>query len=133
MSVDITPKAKKATVVFTTPSVDGAAGAILTGEWDNWEVWAMKKGKDGAFSVKLNLDLGRAYQFGYSIDGRWNSDATLPQVVSPFGTSNSVLDLTNVVAPEEAAPKKEAAATATKTAAPKAAAATKKTTAKAAK
>jgi len=103
MSVDISAKAKKATVVFTTPSVEGASQAILTGEWDNWEVWAMKKGKDGAFSVKLSVDLGKSYQFGYSIDGRWYNDDTLPFVTSPFGTSNSILDLTNVAAEKEEA------------------------------
>ena len=118
MSVEISPKAKKANVVFTTPSKEEASQAILTGEWDNWEVWAMKKNKDGAFSVKLSIDLGKSYQFGYSIDGRWYPDNTLPFVTSPFGTSNSVLDLTNIAAEKEeeevkpaakkAAPAKEA-------------------------
>jgi hypothetical protein len=98
MSVEITPKAKKATVTFTTPLKEEASQAILTGEWDNWEVWAMKKNKDGAFSVKLSVDLGKSYQFGYSIDGRWYNDDTLPFITSPFGTSNSILDLTNIVA-----------------------------------
>jgi hypothetical protein len=66
----------------------------------------MKKNKDDSFSVKINIDLGKSYQFGYSIDGRWNTDADLPVVASPFGTSNSVLDLTKV-APVEEAPKAE--------------------------
>jgi len=111
MSVEITPKAKKASVAFTAPSIDGASQAILTGEWDNWEVWAMKKNKNGSFSVKLEIDYGRAYQFGYSIEGRWHNDPDSPVVSSPFGTSNSILDLTNVSAPKEAAePKAKAAA-----------------------
>ena len=117
MSVEITPKAKKATVLFTTPSIEGASQAILTGAWDNWEVWAMKKGKDGSFSVKLDLGFGKSYEFGYSIDGRWHNDADLPLKPSPFGTSNSILDLTKVTAPEEVA-------------APAAPKATKKTAAK---
>jgi len=129
MSVKITPKAKVATVVFTTPLKEGVSQAILTGEWDNWEVLVMKKNKDGAFSIKLDIDLGKSYQFGYSIDGRWYPDETLSLVESPFGTSNSVLDLTNV-APAEAKPAAKPATTkvaATKTAAKPAA---KKTAAK---
>jgi hypothetical protein len=140
MSVEITAKAKKATVVFTTPLKDGASQAILTGEWDNWEVWAMKQNKDTSFSVKLNIDTGKSYQFGYSIDGRWYPDTDLPLIDSPFGTSNSVLDLTKVVAEKEpvadkpAASKpvaaKSAAAKPTTAKAPAGKSAAKKTTAK---
>ena len=105
MAVEIAAKGKKATVTFTTPLKGGASQAILTGEWDNWEVWVMKKNKDGSFSIKVNVDLGKSYQFGYSIDGRWNPDTDLPLVASPFGTSNSVLDLTKIAPTQEEAPK----------------------------
>ena len=91
MAVKIEPKVKKATVTFTTPARKDASQAILTGEWDNWEACVMKKSRDGSFSVKVNLDLGKAYQFGYSIDGSWTPDADLPSVISPFGTHNSIL------------------------------------------
>ncbi|MCL1946279.1 MAG: hypothetical protein FWF51_03880 [Chitinivibrionia bacterium] len=130
MSVEITPKAKKATVAFTTQIRNDASQAILTGEWDNWEVWAMKKNKDGSFSVKLNIDSGRSYQFGYSIDGRWEPDTDLPQHASPFGTSNSILDLTNVESVEEASEKATAKPAAAKHTAPATKPAAKKTTAK---
>jgi len=131
MSVEITPKAKKATVTFTAPLKEEASQAILTGEWDNWEVWAMKKNKDGAFSVKLSIDLGKSYQFGYSIDGRWYNDDALPFVTSPFGTSNSVLDLTKILPEktEEAKPVAKKAAPA-KVVAEKAKPAAKKPAAK---
>jgi hypothetical protein len=127
MSVEITPKAKKATVAFTTQIRNDASQAILTGEWDNWEVWAMKKNKNGSFSVKLNIDLGRSYQLGYSIDGRWETDADMPTIASPFGTSNSVLDLTKVASVEEEKAPAKPAASAKSTAAKTPA---KKTTAK---
>jgi 1,4-alpha-glucan branching enzyme len=126
MAVEIAPKAKKATVTFTTPSRQDASQAILTGEWDNWEVWVMKKNKDGTFSVKVNIDLGKSYQFGYSIDGRWNIDDDRPVVASPFGTSNSVLDLTKV-APVEEEPKTEAKPAAKSSSAAKKPTAVKKT------
>lgn len=98
MAVDIAPKVKKAAVTFTTQSRKDASRAILTGEWDGWTSLEMKKNIDGTFSVKINIDLGKSYQFGYSIDGSWTPDADLTSVASPFGTNNSILDLTKVVA-----------------------------------
>ena len=109
MAIEITPKAKKATVVFTTQARKDASQAVLTGDWNNWEAVAMKKKRDGSFSVKINIDLGKSYQFGYSIDGVWTTDSDLPLAASPFGTNNSVLDLTNVAvaaATKKRAPKK---------------------------
>ena len=105
MSVEITPKVKKATVTFTTPAREGASEAVLTGDWNNWEAVTMKKNNGGIFSVKVNIDLGKTYQFGYSIDGAWTTDPSLPFAVSPFGTDNSILDLTNVTAKNAVAKK----------------------------
>ena len=105
MAVEITPKVKKATVTFTTPAKEGASQAVLTGDWNNWEAIAMKKNNDGTFSVKENIDMGKTYQFGYSIDGAWTTDPGLPFAVSPFGTDNSILDLTNVTAKKAVAKK----------------------------
>jgi len=92
MTVEITPKIKKATVTFTT-QVEEASQVILAGEWDNWITREMKKNPNGTFSVKVNIDLGRSYQFGYLIDGKWTPDADLPLVASPFGSDNSILDI----------------------------------------
>jgi len=94
MSIKIAPKIRKATVTFTTQSRECASHAILTGEWDGWTACAMKKNRNGTFSVKVNIYMGKCYQFGYSIDGNWTPDTDLPMVASPFGTSNSILDLT---------------------------------------
>ena len=106
MAVEIAAKVKKATVTFTTQAREDASQATLTGEWDNWEVWTMKRNSDGTFSVKVNIDLGKSYQFGYSIDGVWTPDDGLPTVTSPFGTNNSILDLTETTAEaKKAAPK----------------------------
>ena len=107
MAVIIAPKVKKATVTFTTQAIDGASQAILKGDWDNWEGQEMKKNSDGNFSVKVNLDLGRSYQFGYSIDDVWIIDPDLPLAASPFGTDNSILDLTNEVDTKKSAPKRK--------------------------
>ena len=106
MAVEIAPKVKKATVLFTTQTRDGASQAILKGDWNNWEGQKMKKNSDGNFSIKVNLDLGKSYQFGYSIDDAWTTDPDLPLAASPFGTDNSILDLTNVVVEKAVSAKK---------------------------
>lgn len=94
MAVKIEPKVKKATVTFTTEPREDASKAILTGDWDDWTPLEMKKNTNGTFSAKLSIDLGKTYQFGYSIDGTWTPEAVLTLITSPFGTKNSVLDLT---------------------------------------
>ena len=107
MAIKIVPKVKKAIVTFTTQARENASQVILTGEWDNWAYREMKKKKDGSFSVTVNIDLGKSYQFGYLIDGNWTSDTDLILVASPFGTNNSILDLTKVVAAAKSAQKKK--------------------------
>ena len=105
MAVEIAAKVKKATVTFTTQERDDASQAILSGDWNNWEALAMKKNSDGTFSAKVSIDLGKSYQFGYTIDDVWTTDPDLPLAASPFGTDNSILDLTDVVAKKAVAVK----------------------------
>jgi len=107
MAIKIAPKIRKATVTFTTQARECASQALLVGEWDGWTACAMKKNMDGTFSVNVNIYTGKCYQFGYSIDGNWTPDTDLPMVASPFGTNNSILDLTKVVATQKSAPKKK--------------------------
>ena len=104
MAIKIAAKVKKATVTFTTQAMKGASQAILRGEWDNWKDKAMKKNTDETFSVDVSIDMGKSYQFGYSIDGAWTTDADLLLVTSPFGTNNSILDLTATVPTRKSAP-----------------------------
>ena len=105
MAVEIAPKVKKAAVTFTTQAREDASRAILMGDWDEWKPLGMQKNSDGTFSAKVSIDLGKSYQFGYSIDEIWTTDPDLPLAASPFGTDNSVLDLTEAAAPKAAAPK----------------------------
>ena len=109
MAIEIAQKEKKATVTFTSQARGDASHATLSGEWDNWTAWTMKKNTDGTFSVKITINSGKSYQFGYSIDGNWTPDTDLPLVASPFGTNNSILDLTEAVSVKKSAPKKKTA------------------------
>lgn len=111
MAVEIASKVKKAAVKFTTQARKDAAHAVLKGEWDLWKACAMKKNANGTFSVKVNIDLGKTYQFGYSIDGNWTPDTDLPLTSSPFESNNSILDLSKATAVKGRKPKTETHAT----------------------
>lgn len=89
---------KKCTVTFTV-SAEAAQGANtinLAGDFNSWSSLEtpLKKGKDGSFSVKVELEAGREYQFRYLFDGSrwendWNADKYIP---APFSNAdNSVV------------------------------------------
>jgi len=90
-------KSKKGAVkvTFELPSDVNAQQAAVVGEFNNWDPTAtpMKRKKDGAFSVALNLESGKQYRFRYYLDGRrWendpHADALTPNI---FGTQDSVV------------------------------------------
>ncbi len=73
--------------------------ASLVGDFNNWDHSAhkMKKlKKDGSFSIIVELEKGREYQFRYLLNGeQWTNEADADKhVTTPFGDSeNSVLNL----------------------------------------
>ena len=79
------------------PEVGNSANtAKIVGEFNNWSFSAhpMKKLKNGAFSVTLNLEKGRGYQFRYLLDKHdWKNESDADKsVLSPYGDSmNSVV------------------------------------------
>ena len=70
---------KKCNVTFTV-NPEAAAGAEkvhLVGEFNSWDETSlpMKKGPDGSFSKKLELDTDKEYQFRYCLNGaNWIND-----------------------------------------------------------
>ena len=85
-------------VTFDLPgaAAGGARSVALVGEFNNWDPGetVMKRRRDGSFSVTIDLERNREYQFRYLIDGTqwendWNADRYTP---SPLGgTDNSVV------------------------------------------
>lgn len=68
----------------------------VVGEFNSWDIHAtpMKKLKKGDFTITLDLQPGREYQFRYLIDGSvWENDWNADRYVrSPYGDSdNSVV------------------------------------------
>lgn len=75
-----------------------ATQANLLGEFNNWSTSAtpMKRSKEGSFSVTIELEKGRSYQFRYLLEqSRWENDPDADGYLStPFGDSqNSVINL----------------------------------------
>ena len=107
---------KKCTVTFTV-NPEAAAGAekvYLVGEFNSWNETAtpMKKGPDGSFSVKKQLETNKEFQFRYCLDGNtwindWKADKYVRSELA--NDDNSVVDTTKPKAARTAkkpAPKK---------------------------
>ena len=82
-------------VTFTLPEAIKAESAYLVGDFNEWNETnaPMKNLKNGRFTVTLELEKGREYQFRYLINGgdwqnEWEADKYIP---SPFGGDNSVV------------------------------------------
>jgi len=87
-------------VTFKIPAQmgDTAIQAHIVGEFNDWSISAtpMKRSKDGSFSVTLELETGRSYQFRYLLgQDDWKNDPDADDFLSThFGDSlNSVLSL----------------------------------------
>lgn len=123
---------KKCTVVFTVnpQAAAGAEKVYLVGEFNSWDETSipMKKGPDGSFSVKKQLETNKEFQFRYCLDGKtwindWKADKYVRSELA--NDDNSVVDTT---LPKATKAKKPAPKTAAKSTAKKPAA--KKTSAK---
>lgn len=82
-------------VTFYTPASIEANSVHLVGDFNQWEETAteMKKLKDGRFSVTLELDANKEYQFRYLVNGsEWHNDWEADRYVpNPFSGDNSVV------------------------------------------
>ena len=74
-----------------------ASSILLVGDFNNWQIGEtpFKKAKTGVWSVSLDLETGKEYQFRYLIDGTsWENDSEADKYVpSGLGSENSVLAL----------------------------------------
>jgi 1,4-alpha-glucan branching enzyme len=82
-------------VTFTLPAAVKAETVHLVGDFNNWDEQAMpmKPLKDGRFSVELDLEIGKEFQFRYLVDGsEWHNDWEADKYVpNPFSGDNSVV------------------------------------------
>ena len=87
-------------VRFKLPKVvaPGARSVCIVGDFNNWNIHenSMKKLKDGDYSIKLDLETGREYQFRYLIDElKWENDWNADKYVkSSYGNFDNSVVLT---------------------------------------
>lgn len=68
----------------------------VAGEFSDWKPTPMRKLKDGSFSLTMDLETGRRYEFRYVMDGRtWMNDPDADDYRwnDYAGEENSVIDL----------------------------------------
>jgi 1,4-alpha-glucan branching enzyme len=93
-----TRKVCKVTFVLPRIVAGDAKRACIVGDFNDWNDTAnpMKKTKTKGFTITLELEPEREYQFRYLVDGsKWENDRTADKYVkSPFGDSeNSVVSI----------------------------------------
>jgi len=88
----------KVTFHLSKEAVAKATKVSLVGDFNEWDTGAtpMKKQKDGGFSVTLNLEQGREYQFRYLLDDSvwendWCADKYVPSTIGDADNSVVVL------------------------------------------
>ncbi len=95
---------KPCRTTFSLPKVAApdAKSVCIVGDFNNWNTHAnpMKKLKDGDYSIKLDLETGRAYQFRYLIDevkweNDWNADKYVRSVYGDCDNSVVIVDALN--------------------------------------
>lgn len=88
---------KTCKVTFRLPRIAArdAKAVCIVGDFNGWSIYAnpMKKLKSGDFTITLEVEPGREYQFRYLIDEySWENDWYADKYVkSPYGSDNSVI------------------------------------------
>ena len=86
----------KVTFIVEKEATHGAETVSLAGDFNSWSSTEtpLKKAKDGSFSVTVELEAGKEYQYRYLMDSKrwendWKADKYIP---APFSnTDNSVV------------------------------------------
>ncbi len=89
----------KVTFELPTSIADGAETVYLVGDFNEWDERSLvmdkkaDKKQGNRFSLTLDLDLNREYQYRYLVNGkRWENDWDADKYVpNPFSGDNSVV------------------------------------------
>ena len=91
-------------VAFELPSTVWAERVNLVGEFNDWDTLSTpmtRERADANWKVNVELEAGRRYRFRYLVDGKeWLNDWYADDFVeNPYGSDDSVVDLTEVNEP----------------------------------
>jgi 1,4-alpha-glucan branching enzyme len=88
-------KGKSVKVTFSLPAEIQGETICLVGDFNNWDESSlpMHRNGDDSFSITLELEKGREYQFRYLVNGsEWHNDWQADNYFSnPFSGDNSVV------------------------------------------
>lgn len=100
------PDDTKVEVAFVLPAIPEGPLSVV-GDFNDWDpyVTPMTSGHQG-YEAKVTVDAGRRYAFRYlGVDGSWfNDEAAHMYEPGPYGSDNSVIDVTDVINPTTPAP-----------------------------
>jgi 1,4-alpha-glucan branching enzyme len=74
-------KGSKVRVTFAMPAIDACDCLYLVGRFNEWNegVYRMQRADDGTWSLTLELESGREFQYRFRTnDGRWLADPSAP-------------------------------------------------------
>ena len=95
MQKSYTKTGRSCRVTFELPSQAVAKNVALCGEFNEWNPTkhAMKRRRDGSFSLAVSLKPGEEYRYRYLLDGeKWENDWAADRYVpNTFGTEDSVV------------------------------------------
>ena len=83
-----------ARVTFILPNSTWADTIYLVGDFNEWNYSShpFQRGEEGTWTLTLDLEIGRCYQFRYLRDGEWISDSQADGFVgNPHGSDNSLV------------------------------------------
>lgn len=82
-------------VQFILPNSIWADRICLVGDFNEWSATShpMQRDREGQWTLEIDLEAGRAYQFRYLCDGeRWMNDSQADAyVLNPYGSDNFVI------------------------------------------
>jgi 1,4-alpha-glucan branching enzyme len=82
---------KKGSVKFSINPGPAVKQVALAGDFTEWKPVAMKKGKDGSFSITEQIPGGH-HEYKFVVDGQWLVDPDNSKwALNAFGTLNSVV------------------------------------------
>lgn len=84
----------KVRVTFAMPAIDGCGCLYLVGRFNDWNesVYRMQCSDDGTWSLTLELEPRRKFQYHYrTSDGTWLDDYSALPARNPFGSENSLV------------------------------------------
>lgn len=84
-------KDAKGKVSFSIKCDGRVSKAAIAGDFTGWKPTAMRKQKDGTFSVSIAVPAGR-HEYKYILDGNWTHDPDVRDAVhNSYGSLNSVV------------------------------------------